>query len=89
MKPDARIVAALLKTERAHRLAVKSGEETDAGWAAWYAAYLLQQTDFQHLTSREWTVGDLAQALESLNLAYENSRKKDSWVHYYAARLDA
>jgi hypothetical protein len=87
MKPKPELVKSLIATERAHSQAFSKTQRKDVHWAKWYAKYLIENTDFQIQTEREWTAQDLAEALSDLQTAFVNNQPKTSWVNYYASRL--
>lgn len=94
MNSDKTLIKALLDAEKHHNLADSASDRqddrddgTDADWPRQYAQYLLEHTDFQSKTKRQWQTDELAQALADLQTSYARKTRRHHWAHYFSQRL--
>jgi len=85
--PETAIAALLREAETAHGVYEKDvlGGVFDEDWAAWYAAYLLDNDLRDHLPGAEGLDGDtLAAMLARLAADYEQGEEVSPWPDVYA-----
>jgi hypothetical protein len=88
MRVKRELVHALIAAGKAHHQALQANASNPNDWHKWFAIYLLEQTDFQTLTEREWSPSDLADALEDLHATYKRMQPRIDRAHFFAQRLD-
>jgi hypothetical protein len=82
-----RIAALLNEAGETHHQVFRITDGSDEDWASWYSDWLVNLSELSDLLGRKPVRSELTYMLVRLDREYTEQAPRESWPHWYAARI--